>query len=109
MKEGSDCTMLTIEEITNKLKPIFSSKNIEKAVLFGSYVKNKATGESDVDLVIDSDITGMPYMSLLVEVEDVLGCDVDLIPRRSIDINSGIYKNIESEGVLIYEKSEAYR
>jgi len=97
--------MLTIEEITNKLKPIFSSKNIDKAVLFGSYVKNKATTLSDVDLVIDSDITGMPYMSLLIEVEDVLGCDVDLIPRRSIDKDSKIYRNIEAEGVLIYEKN----
>ena len=99
--------MLTIEEITNKLKPIFSSKNIDKAILFGSYVKNKATVLSDVDLVIDSDITGMPYMSLLIEVEDILGCDVDLIPRRSIDRDSKIYQNIEAEGVLIYEKSQA--
>jgi len=98
--------MLTIEEIANKLKPIFSSKNIDKAVLFGSYVKNKATVLSDVDLVIDSDITGMPYMSLLIEVEDILGCDVDLIPRRSIDRDSKIYRNIETEGVLIYEKSQ---
>ena len=96
--------MLTIEEIANKLKPIFSNKNIDKAVLFGSYVKNKATLESDVDLVIDSDITGMPYMSLLIEVEDILGCNVDLIPRRSIDKNSNIYQSIEAEGVLIYEK-----
>ena len=97
--------MLTIEEITKKLIPIFSNKNIDKAILFGSYVKNKATTGSDVDLVIDSDITGMPYMSLLVEIEDVLGCEVDLIPRRSIDQNSDIYQHIEKEGVLIYEKS----
>jgi len=100
--------MLTIEEITKKLKPVFSSKNIDRAVLFGSYVKNKATSASDVDLVIDSDITGMPYMSLLIEVEDILGCDVDLIPRRSIDKDSVIYRNIENEGVLIYEKSQTY-
>ena len=79
------------------MKPIFSSRNIDKAVL-GSYVKNKATAQSDVDLV--SDITGMPYVSLLVEAEDVLGCEVDLIPRRSIDQNSGIYKRIESESVF---------
>jgi len=98
--------MLTIEEITNKLKPIFSSKNIDRAVLFGSYAKKKVTSVSDVDLVIDSDITGMPYMSLLIEVEDILGCDVDLIPRRSIDKNSGIYRSIEQEGVLIYEKAQ---
>ena len=87
--------MLTVEEITNELKPVFSGKNIDKAVLFGSHVKNKATLGSDVDLVIDSDITGMPYMSLLIEVEDTLGCDVDLISRRSIDKNSVIYRNIE--------------
>jgi len=70
--------MLTIEKITNKLKPIFNCHNIEKAILFGSHANGKATSESDVDLVIDSDINGFPFLSLRIKLKDVLEREVDL-------------------------------
>lgn len=95
--------VLTIDEIANKLNPILSDNGIEKAVLFGSYVRNETTPESDIGLVIDRDITGFPYATLLIEMEERLGKNIDLIPRRCIDRSSKIYKNIENEGVIIDE------
>jgi len=97
--------ILTIEEISNKLNPILRNNGIEKAVLFGSYAKNQATFESDIDLVIDTEMTGLDFVGVMLDASDALGKNVDLIPRRSIDKTHNIYKNIESEGVIIYEQS----
>ena len=47
-------TVYQIDEIKNKLKPIFEASPVYKAVLFGSYAKGQATEKSDVDIVIDS-------------------------------------------------------
>lgn len=96
--------MLTIEEITNRLKPIFSSHDIQKVVLFGSHAKGQATNGSDVDLVIDSDINGIPFLSLRIKLKDALEREVDLLLRKWIDKDSAIYVNVENEGVLIYEQ-----
>ena len=97
--------ILTIDEIANKLNSILSNNEIEKAVLFGSYARNQATSESDIDLVIDTEITGLDFVGVMLDAEDALGKSVDLIPRRSIDETHKIYENIESEGVTIYEQS----
>jgi len=97
--------ILTIDEIINKLKPILSDKEIEKAVLFGSYARNQATSESDIDLVLDTELTGLDFVGVMLDVEDALGKSVDLIPRRSIDKSHQIYKNIEAEGMIIYEQA----
>jgi len=97
--------MLTIENIAMKLKPIFTNHDIKKAILFGSYATGQAAIGSDVDLVIDSDINGIPFLSLRIELKDALDCDVDLILRKWIDKESAIYNNVETQGVLIYEQS----
>jgi len=97
--------ILTIDEITSKLNPILSNNGVEKAVLFGSYAKNQATLESDIDLVIDTEMTGLDFIGVMLDAEDALGKSVDLIPRRSIDKTHNIYKNIENEGMTIYEQN----
>ena len=44
----------TIEEITQILKEILKDKPVYQVILFGSYAKNEANKNSDVDLIIDS-------------------------------------------------------
>ena len=64
--------MLTILEIKEKLTPIFLKNGIRKAIVFGSYPKNMATDASDIDLVIDTRITGFKFFELRGEMEDLL-------------------------------------
>jgi len=97
--------MLSIEEIKSKLNPIFNDHDIKKAVLFGSHARGHATSSSDIDLVIDSEINGIPFLSLRIKLKDILNCEIDLILRKWIDKDSPIYNHIEQEGVLIYEQS----
>jgi len=48
--------ILSITEIQRKLFPLFEGLDVKKAILFGSYARNQETVESDIDLVIDSEM-----------------------------------------------------
>jgi len=97
--------MLSIEEIKNKLNPVFNDHDVKKAVLFGSHARGQATNGSDIDLVIDSEINGIPFLSLRIKLKDILNCEIDLILRKWIDKDSPIHNHIEQEGILIYEQN----
>jgi len=95
--------MLTIPEIKDKLTPIFVENNIKRAILFGSYAKEIATVESDIDLVIDTEITGFSFFALRSEMEDLINREIDLIANFEIIPKSRIDNEVKSTGVVIYE------
>jgi len=96
--------MLTITEIKSKLKPIFESNNIQRAVIFGSHADGLASSESDVDLIVDNNglPLGFSFFKIASECEEVLGTSVDLYEFREIKPNSTLDYNIKTKGVLIY-------
>jgi uncharacterized protein len=53
------------------------------ARLFGSVARGTAGPDSDLDLVVDLPVPydGMRYLRLLLALEDLLGCRVDLATR----------------------------
>ncbi len=96
----------TIEELKNMLKDIFKNFAVKKAILFGSYAKNTPTEKSDIDLVIDSEgkLLNIYFYGLLEDLVQKLQKNVDLFEITEIQKDSKIYKDIENEGVIIYEK-----
>ena len=50
-----------------KLYKILKDTDIQKAILFGSYAKNKPTKNSDIELVIDSNgkIKGLKFYAIM--------------------------------------------
>ena len=94
---------LGINEIKDELASILSKYDIKEAILFGSHVKNKATIHSDIDLVVDTDITGFKFLKIENEISDLLDRAIDLIPKRCIAPDSTIAQSIANEGVVIYE------
>ena len=52
----------TIDDIKTALHPVFNSYSIDKAVLFGSYVKGMADEKSDVDLLLYSGLKGLRFV-----------------------------------------------
>jgi predicted nucleotidyltransferase len=50
--------------------------------LFGSVARGTASSGSDIDLLVDVPIPydGLRYLRLLLALEDLLGCRVDLVP-----------------------------
>ncbi len=96
----------TIEELKIILQDIFKNSVVKKAILFGSYAKNKPTAKSDIDLVIDSEgkLLNINFYGLLEDLVEKLQKRVDLFEISEIQKNSKIYENIQNEGVTIYEK-----
>ena len=99
--------MISMEEISQRLTPVFDENGITRAVVFGSYAKGTASETSDLDIVIETEphIRGLKYYGVLGRVVDVLGMEVDMIPRRSIKPNSPIEKEINETGRVIYERT----
>ncbi|MCL2619572.1 MAG: nucleotidyltransferase domain-containing protein [Defluviitaleaceae bacterium] len=98
--------MLTIEEITEKLTPVFEANGVTKAILFGSYAKGTATPDSDVDLVIDveSHIRGFGVFGVFGEINDTLDVDMDIISRRSLVVGGKTDLEVARTGKVIYER-----
>ena len=96
----------TIEEIKVILQKILKDYAVKKAILFGSYAKNTPTPKSDIDLVIDSEgkLLNIYFYGLLEELVQKLEKNIDLFEISEIQKDSKIYKNIEQEGVVVYEK-----
>ncbi len=96
--------LLTIDYIKNAVENIAKQYGVKRVFLFGSYAKNTATIESDVDLLIEK---GKP-MSLLdlsgmrMQVEDQLKVSVDLVTTDGA--SSRLTKDIFDTEVLIYEE-----
>ena len=99
-------TVYNIDEIKEKLEPIFRKEPIKKAILFGSYAKGKQRPNSDVDIVIDSEgkIRGFNFFGVLGDVAEALDKQVDLIEAYEIIEGGRVQCEIEETGVLIYER-----
>lgn len=96
----------TIEEIKSIIQDILKQFAVKKAILFGSYAKNTPTSKSDIDIVVDSEgqLLNINFYGLLEELVQSLEKNIDLFEISEIQKDSDLYKDIEKEGVVIYEK-----
>lgn len=97
-------TVYSLNQIRNILTPIFVANNVRKAILFGSYGNGQASAKSDIDLYVDSGLRGLKFVGLLGKITDAVDKNVDLIDVTHVESGSPIEEEIESTGVLIYEK-----
>lgn len=96
----------TINELSQKLQPVFESAPVYKAVLFGSYAKGVANENSDIDVVIDSrgELRGLNFYAVLEDMVETLKVNVDLFEVSEIRQNSPIQNEIVEQGVVLYER-----
>lgn len=81
--------MTELEKIKEKLrehKPELKEKyNVEKIGIFGSYVHGDQEENSDVDILVEfSEPIGWEIIDLEDELEEILGLNVDLVPKGGI-------------------------
>jgi len=89
-------------EIQAKIKNIASTLPISKVILVGSYAKNEATEESDIDLVVDGKDLSEAYWDFLFKLEDTLSVKIDLMTMRGLQ-NSCMIDRILAGGIVLYE------
>ncbi len=101
-KIDEDHGVLTIEEIRDGVNSIFENYNIYFCYLFGSYAKNEAYGKSDIDLLIDTDVTGLDFYGLIEDLRSTLNKRIDLLNINQIVNNEDLLREIMKTGVKIY-------
>lgn len=92
----------TVNDIKEKLLPVFKKHNIKKAVLFGSYAKGSADNRSDIDIMVDSNLRGLAFYGLLEDGVNAIGKSVDLLDKQQIKAESKVEQEINATGVVIY-------
>ena len=75
----------TIEEIRKKLYNIFEKYDVKKAYIFGSYARNSATKDSDVDILISrGNFKGSnDFVNFTFELVYILKKEVDIITEEN--------------------------
>lgn len=94
--------ILSLNDIKSKCEEIFDSYGVEYCYLFGSYAKGKATPNSDVDLLISSDIRGIKFFGLIEELRERLHKRVDALDINQLRDNIDLVQEILRDGIKIY-------
>ena len=96
----------TINEIKAILSKVLVNMPVYNVILFGSYAKNEATKNSDLDLILDTKDTliGFKLYSVITKIEEAFNKRVDAYEKTEIIKDSKIDKEIQKTGVVVYEK-----
>ena len=94
--------ILSLEDIKRICADIFASYQVDFCYLFGSYAKGHATGESDVDLLISTETTGLRFFEMTERLRQGLHKKVDLLDLKQLVNNEELLREVLKGGVRIY-------
>ena len=95
-------TIAQIKEITSALFEGEYNGFVECCYLFGSYAKGYAKPNSDVDLCVMTDLTGLKFVGLANKLREALHKRVDLIRIKDLSNNMELTQEILKDGIRIY-------
>lgn len=85
----------------------FKTQPVLKAWLFGSFARGEETPLSDVDLLVQYDrshpIGLLKIAGMKVDLEDLLGCEVDLVEDGTL--RPWAVESVNRDKKLIYERA----
>lgn len=95
---------MTVEEVQQKITPLFKEYGIEYAGVFGSVARGEDTAESDVDILVrlGTPMGMLRYMRFINGLEASLHKKVDLVTEKSL--NRFVQPYVLPEVKTIYEK-----
>ncbi len=90
-----------IELLSNSKPELQARFGVLRLALFGSTIRDEATIESDVDILVgfDGPATSRRYFGVLFYLEDRFGCPVDLVSEKAL--RAELKPNIERELVYV--------
>lgn len=94
--------VLSEEEIERACSEVFAEYDVEYCYLFGSYAKGKASGKSDVDLLISTKVTGLKFFELVEKLREALHKKVDALDLKQVMKNEKLLNEVLREGIRIY-------
>ena len=94
--------ILTIEDIRKKCVKLFDNYSVRYCYLFGSYAKGTAVDNSDVDLLISTELKGLKYYDLVEKIRVSLHKKVDILDVAQLKDNMELLNEILKDGIKIY-------
>ena len=94
--------VLKVEEIKQTVGSVLKNYEVDFCYLFGSYAKGKATDTSDVDLLVDTDVTGLAFYGLVEDLRNALHKKVDLLRINQLDGNQALLRDVMKNGIKIF-------
>ena len=102
----------TIDEIRERVHPVAEKYGLRAVYVFGSYARNEANDDSDIDILIDrtgSKVRGMFDMgNLYHDLRESIGCEIDLVTTHTLQQRStqsrvpAFVEAVQTERVQIY-------
>ena len=98
---------MTTQKMTQQIAEYFRTQPVLKAWLFGSYSRGEETSGSDVDILFVPDYSSKPFTlfthgGMLMDLQELLGCEVDLVVEGSLRPYAAETANRDK--ILIYER-----
>ena len=78
----------TVNELKKIITPVARRYGIRAVYLFGSYARNEATEQSDVDILIDragSVVRGLMIGALYEDIRACIGMRIDLVTVQTLE------------------------
>lgn len=94
--------ILTLDEIKNACKEVLDDYSVKYCILFGSYAKGGATEQSDVDLLISTDATGLRFFGIAEKLRNVLHKRVELLDLKQLINNYDLIDKVLMDGIKVY-------
>ena len=94
------------EKEIQTIRDYFRDKPVLKAYLFGSYSRNDADENSDIDILVDLDYSrhiGLGFVQMKLDLEQRLQKSVDLV--SSLAVTRRLLPYIDKDKKLIYDAS----
>jgi predicted nucleotidyltransferase len=98
---------MSLAELQSVLTAQCQRHPVKSLRVFGSVARGDNKKGSDLDLLVQfEDLSATDYarhyFGLLHDIEDAVGCEVDLLTPYSVKRNS-LKRNIQEEGIVVYE------
>jgi predicted nucleotidyltransferase len=90
--------------ILKQAEPELRARGVRSLALFGSTARGEAGQDSDVDVVVELDMSRQPTLidlsGMRLLMEDQLGCGTDLAIRE--DLRPAYRVNVEADAIRIF-------
>lgn len=75
-----------IRRLRPQIMKLAGQYRARKISVFGSIVRGEMHADSDIDFLVDfeEEYSLLDHAGLLVGLEDLLGCKIDVVPRRAL-------------------------
>ncbi len=95
---------MSIDQIKQSAVPILNRYGVVRAGIFGSYARNEAREESDIDLLVKFEKAKSLWEIIRMEREmsEALGKKIDLVTESSL--NKYLKSNILNDLKIFYER-----